>query len=329
MNEIPLLEVRGLKKYFTVAGGWKKEKAGVKAVDGVEFKVYPGETLGLVGESGCGKSTVGRLILRLVEPTAGEILFEGRDIVKAPPGEIRLLRRHMQIVYQDPYSSLNPRMKTGDIIAEPLKLFRMGDADRRKERVVELLRLVGMGSHHYGKYPRELSGGHRQRVGIARALALNPRLVVCDDPVSALDVSIQSQIINLLKDLQEQFGLTYIFITQGLNLVKHMSHRVGVMYLGKVVELAAADELYAGPLHPYTRALLSAIPIPDPKYKKKRIILQGETPSPLNPPKGCRFHTRCPERVEKCSYDEPEFKEIGSGHWVACHLASERWRGMM
>lgn len=316
----PLMQANGLKKYFVVENGWKKIKSTVKAVDNVGFSIFPGETLGLVGESGCGKSTVGRLLLRLLEPTAGEIFFQGRNITGLSPGEMRKLRKHMQIVFQDPYASLNPRMTVGSIIAEPLKIFGYGSAADIRERAVDLLCLVGLGSYHYDRYPHEFSGGQRQRVGIARALALHPKLVVCDEPVSALDVSIQSQIINLLKELQQKFGLTYVFIAHGLNVVKHMSDRVGVMYLGKMVELAGVEELYSSPLHPYTRALLSAIPVPDPKYKKSRIILEGEMPSPVDPPGGCRFHTRCPERLERCSTDQPAFREYETGHWVACHL---------
>lgn len=319
----PLMKAVGLKKYFAVNNGCKNIKAQVKAVDNVSFNIYPGETLGLVGESGCGKSILGRLLLRLTEPTGGEVFFEGRNITGLPPGEMRKLRRHMQIVFPDPYSSLNPRMIAGDIIAEPLRIFGFGSPPEIRERVLELLSLVGLGSYHYGRYPHQFSGGQRQRVGIARALALHPRLVVCDEPVSALDVSIQSQIINLLKELQEKFGLTYFFIAHGLNVAKHMSDRVGVMYLGKMMELANAEDLYSSPLHPYTRALLSAIPVPNPKYKKSRIILEGDIPSPMDSPGGCRFHTRCPERLEKCSLEEPEFIEAGTGHWVACHLASE------
>ncbi len=322
-NPAPLMMASGLKKYFTVENGWKKTKSQVKAVDNVSFNIYPGETLGLVGESGCGKSTVGRLLLRLIEPTEGKVFFEGRNITELSSREVRKLRKHMQIVFQDPYSSLNPRMTVGNIIAEPLRIFRFGSASEIRERVMDLLSLVGLGSYHYSRYPHEFSGGQRQRVGIARALALRPKLVVCDEPVSALDVSIQSQIINLLKELQEKFGLTYVFIAHGLNVVKHMSDRVGVMYLGKMVELANGEELYSSPLHPYTRALLSAIPVPDPKYKKSRIILEGDIPSPIDPPGGCRFHTRCPERMERCSLQEPEFVEVDTGHWVSCHLIEQ------
>jgi len=319
----PLMKTIGLKKYFNVENGWKKLKSTVKAVDNVNFSIFPGETLGLVGESGCGKSTVGRLLLRLLEPTEGEIYYQGRNIVELPAGEMRKLRKHMQIVFHDPYTSLNPRMTVGNIIAEPLKIFGYGGASDIRERVMDLLSLVGLGSNHYDRYPHEFSGGQRQRAGIARALALHPKLVICDEPVSALDVSIQPQIINLLKELQGKLSLTYVFIARGLNVVKHMSDRVGVMYLGKMMELAGGEKLYASPLHPYTRALLSAIPVPNPKYKKSRIILEGEIPSPINPPVGCRFHTRCPERMERCSIDEPEFREVETGHWVACHLLEE------
>ncbi len=319
----PMMKAIGLKKYFNVENGWKKLKSTVKAVDNVNFGIYPGETLGLVGESGCGKSTVGRLLLRLLEPTEGEIYFQGSNIVELSAGEMRKLRKHMQIVFQDPYASLNPRMTVGNIIAEPLKIFGYGGASEIREKVMDLLSLVGLGSNQYDRYPYEFSGGQRQRAGIARALALHPKLVICDEPVSALDVSIQSQIINLLKELQQKFSLTYVFIARGLNVVKYMSDRVGVMYLGKMMELAGEEELYASPLHPYTRALMSAMPVPNPKYKKSRIILEGEIPSPINPPGGCRFHTRCPERLERCSVDEPEFREVETGHWVACHLLEE------
>lgn len=316
----PLVEVRGLKKYFPVEGGWKTGRAVVKAVDGVDFTIRPGETLGLVGESGCGKSTTGRLLMRLERPTAGEILFEGRNIVGLPRREMRRLRQHIQIIFQDPYSSLNPRMTVGDIVAEPLRVHKVGGPRECRERAAELLSRVGLGANALRRYPHEFSGGQRQRVGIARALALNPKLVICDEPVSALDVSIQSQIINLLKDLQQELGLTYLFIAHGLNVVKHMSDRVGVMYLGKLVELAAGDELYTRPLHPYTQALLSAIPIPVPGAGRRRIRLTGEIPSPVNPPEGCRFHTRCPRVQDICREAEPPFRDRGGDHWVACHL---------
>ncbi|MFZ5591228.1 MAG: ABC transporter ATP-binding protein [Bacillota bacterium] len=318
----PLVEVRDLRKHFEVQTAWNRRRGVVKAVDGVSFTIRRGETLGLVGESGCGKSTTGRLILRLLEPSGGRIFFQGQDITSASGGKLRALRRHMQIVFQDPYSSLNPRMTAGEIIAEPMRIFRLGSPAEISRRVEQLLHLVGLGSYHALRYPHEFSGGQRQRIGIARALALNPDLVVCDEPVSALDVSIQSQIINLLKDLQQQLGLTYLFIAHGLNVVKHMSDRVGVMYLGRMMELAGADELYSRPLHPYTRALLSAIPIPDPGRKKERIILPGDIPSPLNPPPGCLFHTRCSEAIPRCSQEVPAWREVSAEHFVACHLFS-------
>lgn len=315
-----LVEVQDLRKHFEVQTAWSRRRGVVRAVDGVSLAIRRGETLGLVGESGCGKSTTGLLILRLLAPSGGRIFFQGQDVTAVRGSKLRALRRHMQIVFQDPYSSLNPRMTAGEIIAEPMRIFGLGSPAEINRRVDELLHLVGLGSYHAQRYPHEFSGGQRQRIGIARALALNPALVVCDEPVSALDVSIQSQIINLLKDLQQQLGLTYLFIAHGLNVVKHMSDRVGVMYLGRLVELAGADELYSRPLHPYTRALLSAIPIPDPGRKKKRIILPGDIPSPLKPPPGCLFHTRCPEAAARCSQEVPVWQEVNPGHFAACHL---------
>nr|WP_274380970.1 dipeptide ABC transporter ATP-binding protein [Desulforadius tongensis] len=315
-----MLEVKNLTKYFPVKKGlFGRAGSVVKAVDGVNFKIYPGETMGLVGESGCGKSTTGRVILRLLEPTAGEIYFKGKNILNLPNEEMRRLRQKMQIIFQDPYASLNPRMTVGQIVGEPLKVFGLASGAELEKRVQKLLEYVGLAGYHARRYPHEFSGGQRQRVGIARALALNPELIICDEPVSALDVSIQSQVLNLLKDLQREFNFAYLFIAHGLNVVKHMSDRVGVMYLGQMVELADAKELYSTPLHPYTQALLSAVPVPDPKVKKKRIILKGDVPSPVNPPSGCRFHTRCFKCLDICSRQQPEFKEVKPNHWVACH----------
>lgn len=319
-----LVHVTNLTKYFSINKGmFGKEVGQVKAVDGLTFDIRKGETLGLVGESGCGKSTTGRLILRLLEPTAGRVEFEGKDVFAATAPEMRALRKDMQIIFQDPYASLNPRMSVGDIIAEPIKLYKMAAGAEVQKKVEHLLSCVGLASYHARRYPHEFSGGQRQRVGIARALALNPKLIVCDEPVSALDVSIQSQVLNLLKDLQQEFGLTYLFIAHGLNVVKHVSDRIGVMYLGKMVELARDAELYSNPLHPYTKALLSAVPIPDPRAKKERIILTGDVPSPVNPPRGCGFHTRCFCCQDICKSHEPVFKRIKPGHWVACHLVEE------
>ena len=318
--QMPLLQVRDLKKHFPIRGGLLGRQIGaVQAVDGVSFDIMRGETLGLVGESGCGKSTTGLLVLRLLEKTGGTVSFEGQELGKMKKQELRQFRRHAQIIFQDPYASLNPRMSVGEIIAEPIMLHNLASGIERTKRVEKLLELVGLGAHHAQRYPHEFSGGQRQRVGIARALAVNPKLIVCDEPVSALDVSIQSQILNLLVDLQEEMGLTYLFIAHGLNVIKHISDRIGVMYLGKMVELAEGNELISNPLHPYTKNLLSAIPIPQPGLVRNRIILEGDVPSPANPPSGCRFHTRCPERIGLCSQQEPEFRKIGSRS-VACHL---------
>ncbi|MGE5654527.1 MAG: ABC transporter ATP-binding protein [Bacillota bacterium] len=316
-----LLEVRNLKTWFPIMGGIFSRVVGhVKAVDGVSFDIKRGETLGLVGESGCGKTTTGKSILRLNKEAQGQVLFEGKDIMALPKEELRKMRSEMQLIFQDPYSSLNPRMSVGEIIAEPMLIHGVTSSQEREQKVRRLLDVVGLSSYHIRRFPHEFSGGQRQRIGIARALALNPKLIVCDEPVSALDVSIQSQILNLLDELQDEFGLTYLFIAHGLAVVKHISDRVGVMYLGKLVELADGEELYARPLHPYTEALLSAIPIPDPTLKRQRILLEGDVPSPVNPPKGCRFHTRCHRCIEKCKEVEPEFRDVGGGHYVACHL---------
>jgi oligopeptide transport system ATP-binding protein len=309
-----LLSVRNLVKYFPIEGSDEV----LKAVDGVTFEIKAGETLGLVGESGCGKSTVGRCILRLYEPTSGQIFFEGREITYAPNDELRRIRREMQIIFQDPYSSLNPRLNILSIVGEPLKIHGVGDKRERRERVADLLQKVGLDPAYITRYPHEFSGGQRQRIGIARALALNPKLIVCDEPVSALDVSVQAQVVNLLQDLQDEFGLTYLFISHGLAVVEHISNRVAVMYLGKIVEVANAAELYANPLHPYTKALLSAIPIPDPKQKRDRIVLTGDVPTPINPPSGCRFRTRCPWAIDDCAKVVPELREISPGHTAAC-----------
>ncbi len=325
MAETPLLEVKHLKKHFPIKGGVFSKTIGyVYAVDDINFTLEKGETLGLVGESGCGKSTTGRTILRLIEPTDGAIYFEGQDITTLDKSAMRALRREMQIIFQDPYASLNPRMTVGSIIGEPLEIHKIAKGSEKEERVASLLQKVGLRAEDMRKYPHEFSGGQRQRIGIARALALNPKLIVCDEPVSALDVSIQAQVINLLEDLQAEFGLSYLFIAHNLNVVEHISNRVAVMYLGQIVELASDEELYRNPQHPYTEALLSAVPIPDPTVKKKRIILEGDVPSPINPPRGCHFHTRCMYKDKICEEVEPEFKDIGGGHWVACHFRPAR-----
>jgi len=318
----PLLSVRGLKKYFPIRGGiLSREVDRVHAVDGVSFDIAAGETLGLVGESGCGKSTTGRCILRLIEPSAGEVRFQGRDVTKMDGEALRALRRDMQIIFQDPFASLNPRHTVGGIIGEALIIHALVKGRREmEERVVQLLETVGLQPEHMRRFPHEFSGGQRQRIGIARALAVEPKLIVCDEPVSALDVSIQAQVINLLEDLQEKFGLTYLFIAHDLSVVEHISDRVAVMYLGRVVEVATAEELYENPLHPYTEALLSAVPIPDPKIKRRRIVLQGDVPNPIRPPSGCHFHTRCPIAQPVCSQESPVLKSAGGRHQVSCHF---------
>ncbi len=322
-NHRTLVRVEHLKMYFPIMRGIIQRHVGdIKAVDDVSFTIQRGETLGLVGESGCGKSTLGRSLLQLYRPTAGRVYFEDDDLTLLRGEALRRQRRKMQMIFQDPYASLNPRMTVGAIISEPLEVHNIAQGNERKERVQELLRVVGLNPYFVNRYPHEFSGGQRQRIGVARALAVNPSFIVCDEPVSALDVSIQAQIINLLENLQEQFGLTYLFIAHDLAVVRHISNRVAVMYLGKIVELTDRTELYRNPLHPYTQALLSAVPIPDPvvEEKRRRIILQGDVPSPANPPQGCRFNTRCPRVMDVCREQEPEFKEVASGHQVACWL---------
>lgn len=316
-----ILTVQQLKTYFPIRAGLLQRVVGhVKAVDDVSFTIHEGETFGLVGESGCGKTTVSRTILRLQEATGGSVFFDGEDVFGKRGSDLKALRRQMQIVFQDPYSSLDPRMPVGDIIAEGLMIHGISSARERNNVVQEMLDKVGLNPYHAHRYPHEFSGGQRQRVGIARALALQPRFIICDEPVSALDVSIQSQILNLLKDLQQEFGFTYLFVAHDLSVVEHISDRVGVMYLGKIVETATREKLYRNPLHPYTQALLSAIPVPNPRRKRQRIVLKGEVPSPVNPPSGCRFHTRCPLAVDICKTEIPLFEEKKPDHWVACHL---------
>ncbi|MBI5300962.1 MAG: dipeptide ABC transporter ATP-binding protein [Chloroflexi bacterium] len=320
-----LVQVRGLKKYFPITQGIiiQRKVADVKAVDGLDFDIHKGETLGLVGESGCGKSTTGRTILQLYRPTEGSVVFQGKDLAQLKGEDLRKMRRNMQMIFQDPYASLNPRMTVGDIIGEPLEVHNIAKGKDKKARVEDLLKVVGLNPYFVNRYPHEFSGGQRQRIGIARALAVQPDFIVCDEPISALDVSIQAQIINLLEELQQQFNLTYLFIAHDLSVVRHISDRIAVMYLGKIVELTDRDALYKDPKHPYTKALLSAVPIPDPvvEEKRERVILTGDVPSPVKPPSGCRFHTRCPIAIEKCKSVDPEWRDAGSDHWVACHLA--------
>ena len=319
-----LVRVENLKKHFPIRRGFliQRQVGAIKAVDGVSFDIYRGETLGLVGESGCGKTTTGRTLLQLYRPTSGSVHFEGEDLVDMKGEQLRRQRRKMQMIFQDPYASLNPRMTVGRIIREPLEVHDVGSVKERQDRVHELLRLVGMNPYFVNRYPHEFSGGQRQRIGVARALALNPSFIVCDEPISAFDVSIQAQVVNLLEDLQADLGLTYLFIAHDLSMVRHISTRVAVMYLGKIVELTDRDTLYSDPQHPYTEALLSAVPIPDPEVEeeRERVILEGEVPSPADPPVGCNFNTRCPKVMQVCHEVDPEFKEIAPGHWCACHL---------
>jgi len=320
-----ILEVKDLKMHFPITRGvlFQRQVGAIKAVDGLDFTLFRGETLGLVGESGCGKSTTGRAILQLHRPTDGEVIFDGKDLTKTKGEELRKMRRRMQMIFQDPYASLNPRMTVGSIVGEPLEVHNIGSGRKdRQERVQALLKTVGLNPYFVNRYPHEFSGGQRQRIGIARALAVNPAFIVCDEPISALDVSIQAQIINLLEDLQDELNLTYLFIAHDLSVVRHISDRIAVMYLGKIVELADREELYADPKHPYTQALLSAVPIPDPQIEsqRRRIILEGDVPSPANPPKGCNFSTRCPRVMDICRQADPPFKEYEAGHYVACYL---------
>lgn len=318
-----LVTVKNLKKHFELGGGFLSQKEGVvKAVDGVNFKIYEGETLGIVGESGCGKSTTGKLLLRLLDPTEGQVLFDGDDLTSLSQQELKEKRRNFQMIFQDPYASLNPRMTVKKIIEEPLRTHNLYQ-DNRKERLAELLDAVSIAPSYMDRYPHEFSGGQRQRIGLARALAVNPKFIVADEPVAALDVSIQAQILNLMNQLQEEFGLTYLFIAHDLSVVEYISDRVGVMYLGKLVEMTASKDLYQEPLHPYTKALMSAIPIPDPKAKEERIPLTGEVPSPVDPPTGCNFHPRCPFAEDICRQEEPKFKEVKPEHYAACHLVAE------
>ena len=319
-----LVEVNHLVKYFPVRAGLLQRVVNqVKAVDDVSFFVRKGETLGMVGESGCGKTTIGRTMLRLVEPTSGSVKFGNQDVFSLKPKDLKVVRRDMQIIFQDPYASLDPRVPIGESVMEGLHIHRIGTPKERVEIMMQTLKKVGLEDYHARRYPHEFSGGQRQRIGIARALALRPQFIICDEPVSALDVSIQSQVLNILKDLQSEFGLTYLFIAHNVSVVEHVSDRVAVMYLGKMVELTTREELFRNALHPYTKALMSAIPVPNPRMKRERIILKGDVPSPLNPPKGCRFHPRCPAAIEKCSQEEPQFKELSPDHWVACWVAEQ------